>query len=375
MTLLDRYIARRFLANFAILTALLFAFAVSVDLLLQLDEYVDAARARVGKEAGLLPLLGALVGIVADFHGPRIFQFYAYMVGLLGVGAMGFTLAQMHRHRELVAMLASGIRLQRAARPIVAAALGLSLLQLVNQEFVLPRIAPLLIRDHRDIGRATVGSFEVTFTRDGRGNLLRAPSFDPRTESLRLPTILERDSAGRTTRRISAESARWDATAGAWLLDHGWATVAQPEAASRTTAAFAGEPIDLWHSDVTPQVLTMRHYNEFATMLSLEQIGQMLASPGAVNADALVRYAWARFATLLINMLVLFMSLPWFLLREPANLLRNSALCAATAIPATIGSLLSFAVPFPGIPPALGVFLPCLFLLPAAVYMQSMIRT
>jgi lipopolysaccharide export LptBFGC system permease protein LptF len=375
MSILDRYIARRFLANFAILTVLLFTFAVSVDLLLQLDEYVDAARARVGRDAGFVRLFVELVGIVADFHGPRIFQFYAYMVGLISVGAMGFTLAQMHRHRELVAVLASGVRLQRAARPLVLAALGLSVLQLLNQEFVLPRLAPLLIRDHDDIGRATVGSFEVPFTTDGRSNLLRAPIFEPRTATLRLPTILERDAAGRTTRRISADSARWDSPAGAWLLSEGWVTVAQPEAASQTTATFVGEPIDRWHTDLTPQVLTMRRFNEYATRLSLAQIRRMLGSPGVVNADALVRYACARVATLLINMLVLLMALPWFLLRGPANLLRNSALCAAMAIPAMIGSLLSFAVAFPGIPPALGVFLPVLFLLPVAIYMQSLIKT
>jgi lipopolysaccharide export system permease protein len=346
-----------------------------VDLLLQLDEYVEAARARVGRGAGSARLAVELVGVVADFHGPRLFQFYAYMVGLLSVGAMGFTLAQMHRHRELVAVVASGIRLQRVARPLVVAALGLSVLQLANQELALPRLAPLLIRDHGDIGRATVGSFEVPFSADGRGNLLRAPSFELKTATLRLPTVLERDAAGRTTRRISAESARWDAPAGAWLLAGGWVTVAQPEAATRTTATFVGEPIDRWHTDLTPQVLTMRRFNEFATMLSLEQIGRMLRTPGVVNADALVRYAWARFATLLINMLVLLIALPWFLLREPANLLRNSALCAAAVIPATIGSLLSFAVAFPGIPPALGVFLPVLLLLPGAMYMQSLVRT
>lgn len=375
MRILDRYIARRFLANFVILTVLLFAFAVSVDLLLQLDEYVDAARARVGPEAGFVTLVVALAGIVADFHGPRIFQFYAYMVGLLSVGAMGFTLAQMHRHRELVAMLASGVKLQRVARPLIVAALGLSVLQLVNQELVLPNLAPLLIRDHGDIGRASVGSFEVPFTADGRGNLLRAPSFDPRTATLSLPTILERDAAGRTARRISADSARWDTAAGAWLLAEGWVTAAQPESESQTTATFVGEPIDRWHTDLTPQVLTMRRFNQFATMLSLEQIMRMLGTPGVVNADALVRYAFARFATLMINMLVLLMALPFFLLREPSGLLRNSALCAATAIPATIGSLLSFAVAFPGIPPALGVFLPVLMLLPGAIYMQSLIRT
>ena len=112
MWLIDRYIARRFLANFFILLVMLYVFAVSIDLILQLDEFVKAARETVGPDAGLLTLIAALIGMVVDFHGPRIFQFYAYMVGLVSVGAMGFTFAQMHRARELVAMLSSGVQLR-----------------------------------------------------------------------------------------------------------------------------------------------------------------------------------------------------------------------------------------------------------------------
>jgi lipopolysaccharide export LptBFGC system permease protein LptF len=122
--LIDRYIVRRFLANFFILLILLFVFAVSIDLLLELDEFVEVARDTVGPEGGFLAQVMALIGVVAHFHGPRLFQFYAYMLGLLSVGAMGFTLAQMHRHRELVALLASGVRLHRIALPILSAALG-----------------------------------------------------------------------------------------------------------------------------------------------------------------------------------------------------------------------------------------------------------
>ncbi|MHC4610823.1 MAG: LptF/LptG family permease, partial [Planctomycetota bacterium] len=133
---IDRYIVRRFLANFFTLLMLLFVFAVSIDLLLELDEFVEVARDSVGPEGGFLAQVVAMIGFVVNFHGPRLFQFYAYMLGLLSVGAMGFTLAQMHRHRELVALLASGVRLHRIALPMLVAALGLNLIQLANQELV-----------------------------------------------------------------------------------------------------------------------------------------------------------------------------------------------------------------------------------------------
>ena len=110
-------------------------------------------------------------------------------------------------------------------------------------------------------------------------------------------------------------------------------------------------------------------------MLSIGQIRQMLRTPGVVDTDALVRFAFARFTTVLINVLVLAMSLPFFLLREPASLIRNSVLCAGTAIPAMLGALLGFAASLPGIPPSVSVFLPAIVLFPVAMFMVSLVKT
>ena len=59
----------------------------------------------------------AVARIFLNFHGPRVFQFYSYLMGIVSIGAMGFTLAQMHQHKELVAIMASGVSLFRVAVP------------------------------------------------------------------------------------------------------------------------------------------------------------------------------------------------------------------------------------------------------------------
>lgn len=373
MSILDRYIIRRFLANFVILFMLLYVFAISIDLLTQLDEFVEAAQNIVGKDASPAATFAVVVGVVVDFHGPRIFQFYAYMVGLVSVGAMGFTLAQMYRFRELTAILASGIRLHRIAAPMLAVAFALNLVQLLNQELILPELAPRLIRKHGALGRAGVDAFEIGFTTDGQGSLFQAALFDPQTETLDSPTILERDEQGRTVRRISAESAKWDGAAGGWRLTGGRSLRPQPD--QEEAAMLRAEAVDLYETDLTPQVLTMRRYRQFATMLSIAQIGQLIETPGVVDSGALERFLFARFSTILINMLVLCMTLPYFLLREPASLLRNSLLCAGTAVPAMMGALIGFAMQLPGVPPAVGVFLPGLVLIPVTMFMVTLIKT
>ena len=159
MSLLDRFIILRFLSNFLVLFGLLFIFGISIDVIVQFDEFADAA-ARVAEQDNRAYWM-VLVQAILEFHGPRIFQFFAYMVGLLGVAAAGFTLAQMHRNKELVAIMASGTSLHRVAVAILAAEVGLVVVQLVDQEYVLPKLAPMLIRDHQQILGRSLETFEV----------------------------------------------------------------------------------------------------------------------------------------------------------------------------------------------------------------------
>ncbi len=375
MLLIDRYILRRFLTNFVILFALLFTFAAAIDLILHLDRFIDAARGRVGEEAGIVSISWAFLILAADFELPKASQFFAYLHGMIAIGAMGFTLAQMHRHRELVAVMASGVSLYRVAMPFIIAVFGISLVQLANQELLLSRMAPLLLRGHGQIGLASVKEFEVKLTPDAHGNMLQAPSFDPVTTVLMSPTFLERTNRGLTARRITADEATWDAASSAWRLTNGQVITLSEETQRGRT--LPRESIDSYETDLTPRVLTVRHHSRFAAMLSLPQISEILDSGSATEADvdALLRYRYARFATVLMNLLVLGLTLPCFLLREPTNLLRQSMLCAAIAIPALLGSALGMVADLPGIAPAGGVFLPIVILLFMAIVPWTYFKT
>lgn len=374
MNLIDRHILTRFFANFAVLFSLLFVFAAAIDVIINLDRFVDAARDELDSDSGPLRTPVKAVQLMLNFEGPRIFQFYAYLHGLVAVGAMGFTLAQMHRHRELVAVMASGVSLHRVAMPFIVAVFILSLVQLMNQEAVLPSIAPLLLRDHRQIGKAGVNEFEVRFTPDARGTLLQSPSFDPKTRTLQWPTILERDEAGRATRRIGADSATWDESRGGWVLTNAKVMTLRKEGAVGPDTIR--EPmVDFYATDVSPQVLIVRRFGQFTAMLSMEQIRQMLRTPGVTDSSALRRHLYARFSSVLVNLLVMLIALPSFLLREPANLLLQSVQCAVMAVPAMIGAAIGMMVQLPGVTPAVSVFMPVLVLIPVALARITFVKT
>jgi lipopolysaccharide export LptBFGC system permease protein LptF len=375
MTLIDRYIVARFLWNFAVLFVLLFVFAVSIDLILHLDDFVDVTKTMAGTDAGIVRRALVMVMLIVDYQGPRVFQFYSYLHGLVAIGAMGFTLAQMHRHRELVAVMASGVSLLRVAVPFVVVVFGLSLIQLINQEAILPRMAPLLLRDQSQIGEHGVAQFEVPFTPDSIGNLLQSPSFDPPTQTLVSPTFLERNDRGVTVRRVSAAKAVWEPASNAWRLTEARVIALRDDDRGDAAAAAPAQNIELYSTSITPQVLIVRHHGQFASMLSMEQIRAMLAMPGITDVASLKRHLYSRFAGVLIDLLVLLISLPAFLLREPSNLLIQSVSCAVMSIPAIIGAAIGMMMQLPGIPPAVGVFLPALVLIPVAMARLTTIKT
>ncbi len=376
MILLDRTIFRRFLGSFLLLFAVFFVLAVSLDVILQVDEFVDAAKAAV--EAGRFESLAAgLVAAVFNFHGPRIFQFFGFMVGLVSVAAMGFTLSSMVKHRELVAIMSAGVGLVRVGLVMVAGAFVLNLVALANSEFVVPRLAPLLMRQHDAILAGGVREFEVPLTVDGSNALLRARAFDPETAELTDVLVLRRDEMGRATERLVASAAVWDEPASAWRLEGGMATRIRvpgeaPDAAERVVRT--SEAVSEFASDLSPKSLLVRQSSQYAQMLSLGEMAELRRGSGP-EADVLSRAYYGRFAVIAVNLLVLVIALPCFLLREPRALLGQSARAAAIAVPGILGSIAVMSVEVPGLPPALSTFLPAALLLPVAVGRVVWLRT
>lgn len=376
MILLDRVILLRFLGSFLLLFAIFFVLAVTLDVVLQIDEFVDVAQRAV--ETGRFESMPVAVAMaILDFHGPRIFQFFGFMVGLVAVAAAGFTLSSMVKHRELVAIASAGIGLVRVGLVILAGAFALNLLAVVNGELVLPRIAPMLLRDHDAILTRGLRAYEVPLTRDADNDLLRAVRFDPDEGRLDEPLFLRRDDVGRAVERITASSAVWEEAGSAWVLEGGESIEIRPagdEALSADRVVRTARPVERFETDLSPTSLLVRRSAEYAQLLGLVEI-QRLRREAGPEGDVLARTYYGRFAQVAVNLLVLATVLPCFLLREPRPLLGQSAKAAAIAVPGVLGSLAIMSVELPGLPPALSSFLPAALLLPIAVARVAWLRS
>ena len=374
MRILDRHVAARFLWNFVALFGALYLFGVGIDVVISTTKFLEAADLAV-REGRAGSRLAGFVIMLLDFHGPRIFQFFQFMVGMVAVGAMGFTFSQMQRARELTAIMAAGIDLRRVAAVVLLVAVALNLLQLASQEWILPRLAPLLVRTHSDLVSGSGRAFPVPLTRDQEGRLIQAASFDPDSGRITGLVALERDAQGRARSRISAASARWDAVREAWILEGGSA-IRAPDG-GRPRGGDAGEfelPADEIRTSLGPESILTRRFRLYGQMLSTPQLLELRDGGGADRAVA-GRLIASRLLGPIVNLLVLAATIPYFLLREPRGMLGQSLRAAAFAVPASITALTLTTVPLSGLPPLLGAAIPAALLMPLAAWRLSALRS
>ena len=384
MTLLDRYIARQFAVNVAILTVILFAFVVTIDAAINMNRFAriaDEAGAVVTSAGEAVPPGAIRRGVItalliADLWWPRFFQLFGFLLGVLLVAGMGFTCAQMVHKREMVAVLASGQSLHRAWRPFLIVALGLSALQVVNHEVVLPRIAPLLTRDHGQAGRRALGETRVPLLADSLGRRFYAERFDADSGTLEGLIVYEFDASGVASRRVSASRAVW--------RDGAWVCSPPAVSASLLDRRAPIESVTRIETDLDPTVIRARRFAGYAQNLSFADVSQLIrltrrlegGTPDAeANVARLERIRWGRFAVLASNLLALVICLPFFMMRVPGNMAVQALRAAPVAGAALLGGVLGSAAAIPGLPAVLAVFVPVMILVPVAIATASSVKT
>lgn len=382
MSTLTRYTARLYLVNILVMFVVLFSLVVSVDVVINLGRFSQAASQRIqeeavsagaastsGKDVSKVTLVRDTIWVILDLWGPRLLQLFNHLVGVVLIAAMGFTCTQLVRHREFVAMLASGISLHRAARPLVLVAVGVALIQFANQEFVVPRVAHLLARDVGEAGKSEVGVFRVKLAPDDQGRLLVAQRFYDKTNTLEGLRVWERDGEGRVTRVITADKAEWDGKS--WVLTKGEARTPS------TVGGGAATPIERVETSLDPLRLKVRHLQGFGQALGWRQIGRILER-GGLDAQArarLERLRWSHLSALACNIVTLLAAMPFFLVRSPGPMMLPALKAAPIAMAGLVATAVGSSAALPGLPAWLSAFVPCLVLLPLSIALYTGVKT
>jgi lipopolysaccharide export system permease protein len=311
MTILDRYVAKNMLAGYFILLAVGIGMYILVDALTNFDEFVE------DKTLSSAEVLW------------NMFDFYIYNVPLfvsqLGAPLMGvaaaFTLGNMLRNNEMTALIAAGMPLQRLAAPVLICTILLIALWSVNKEFVIPSFAHKIARSHDDLaGTRTLG---VRMVRDLDQALLVAQKLNAGVGTLERLQILVPNAAGRYETLIDADGARYDAEAGTWRLERGrYVSLDRPTGFGEP---FRWRPIDAYAYGLTPEQLVLFQQSAWTDMLSIRQMNALVASGRLPNLPAILVKRHVRLTEPLMFLVLVMLTIPFFLNRAPDNVLEAGA--------------------------------------------------
>lgn len=362
---LDRHILRAFFTNYAIALCVMIGLYVILDLFVNLDEFTEV------ESASTLQTIAKII----DFYSYNLCLYVAQLTGVIILVAACFTLGRFHRTNELTAVLASGTSMYRIATPILLAAFAMNVVYFIDQEFVIPRIAHKLARKHSDIeGRQ---SFAVWFQPDRGNALVSAAMFSPRTEEMREMIVMKRDREDRMTEVLRADRARWDAEKGLWHLENGYVMRFGSSADPSVTDELGKDVVLEYESDLTPKDLALLQATQWTSFLSLPQLDRLQARFADSPTNEFIKVKHQRLTTLLINMILPCLGIPFFLNRERPSVLVAGARCLLLCGTCYVVTFICQNIDLSalGASPALPAWLPVLIFGPVAVLMLDGIKT
>lgn len=140
MTIVDRYLLKLYAKVLVISFVSLAGLFIVIDGFNNLDEFLSIGNRSAGGTAAVL----------VEYYGPRLFQFFDQVAGLLAMLSAGFVLTILTRSNEFTALSAAGIAPARILLPLVGASVVVALLAAANREFGLPSVRDSLSRNVQD---------------------------------------------------------------------------------------------------------------------------------------------------------------------------------------------------------------------------------
>ncbi|MEN1679920.1 MAG: LptF/LptG family permease [Planctomycetota bacterium] len=138
--IVDRYVLRQFVQFYVICYLSLTGLYIVIDAFGKLEHFVDQTSST-----------GELLASLGKYYGYQSLAFFNRTSGILSLIAAMFTVTWSQRYNEVTALLAAGVPRLRVLRPVILAAVTVSLGAAATRELVVPRIRHELARDTKNL--------------------------------------------------------------------------------------------------------------------------------------------------------------------------------------------------------------------------------
>lgn len=376
MPIFDRYLLRRYWHVFAIAFLSLFGLYFVMDVFQNVNDFFD------------MPL--GTMGILEE-----IFWYYTYrgcylfnvIGGSMEVVAAMVALALVQKHGELNPILSAGVSTFRLMRPLLIGAALVNVLIVLNQEFIVPRIA---IELQTNAGTKVDSTYNVVPVRDFetditiRGKRLNLKQQTIEEAEFQLVPSHEVTSVTEKLTTISAKEAiplpAKGNRRGGWRLkkvSQKYDALQLTEAGRKVIRPVPGVDEDLFIlTDVGFDRLYNQdtHYEYLSTWELMRRIKNPSFSHRSIQAQRL--YLHGRLTKPLLNLIVVVVGVPFVVRRESVSLVANLATCSGVLTGVLgINELLHYLGKAALLTPETAVWAPIVICGSGAAWLTGLVRT
>jgi lipopolysaccharide export system permease protein len=319
MTILDRYLLTRYLQVFAITFLALFGLFVIIDAFSNADDFLDRPE----------PIWQKLL-LIGEFYVYRSSLFLNIVGGTVSVVAALASTALVHRYGELNPVLSAGIPTWRLLRPILIGTAIANVLVSLNEEFIIPEVAPYLqagAAHHQQSTSDVEPTYDLATQLHVSGRSLRF-----RDQTLERASFALHESWSPDSQVIEAFEAKYEPAnkrrPGGWRC-----TGVSPEfskiqltEAGRKHVRRIGDTNDIFIvTDVSVDRLYKRDQN--FEYLSTAELLKRVKNPsfGANSLRRQSQFMHARLMEPFLNLSAVLLGMPFILRKEGRNLIANMA--------------------------------------------------
>jgi lipopolysaccharide export system permease protein len=376
MKILDRYLLRQFFQVFTICFLSLMGLYVVIDAFGHLDSFSKHA------EAG-----GNLAGVICEYYAYQSLGFFDRTAGILAMIAAMFTATWLQRHQEMTAMLAAGISKMRIVKPLLVAAVFVSLLGVANRELLIPHFRNELSRDTKDLAGTKPRVLEARFDNNNiliGGETIVVPERRIVNAMFMLPRKLSRHG-----KQLAAKNAYYsEAISGrpaGYLLDQ---VTAPTKIDERQTLTLQERPIVItsreaaWLKPGQAYVVSALPFERLANghswhnLASTRELVAALNDPSSKLDSELSVAVHSRLMRPVADATLLMLGLPLMFSRRQRNVFLSVGICLLVAVAFSVVTLACQSLGGLNLlRPTLAAWLPILVFLPVAVAISHTLRT
>jgi lipopolysaccharide export system permease protein len=374
-TIIDRYILRQFTQVLVICFLSLIGLYIVIDAFGHLDRFVDYAEEH-----------GSLLTVLVGYYAYQGIAFFDRTSGILTLVAVMFTVTWIQRHHEMTALLAAGITRIRVLRPVLVAAIGVSIVAAANREVVMPTIRSHLATDTKNLGGEQQSLTQARF--DSNDILIGGEKVVPSEQKITGANFTLPRALARYGRQLTAVEARYLPAKGG--LPSGYlltgvtapkALLVQPSLLLNDAPVIITPPGNAWLKEDEVFVVSSLSYELLAAgatwrdFASTRELIRELRNPSSdLGADVRVA-VHSRFMQPFLDTTLLFLGLPFVITRTSRNAFIAIGLCLAVV---TVFMLVVLGCQFAGtsgwLSPPLAAWLPLIVFAPFAAAMLDSLR-